>query len=385
MNRPYLIIPTLLLTACAKAPAPVTAISFTKNYYELAVGETVQLKPVLTGEGDVLYISGNETTVQVSSSGLVTALSSGEAVVYGISNGLTAKATFRILEEASLDPVTYVRGSLDFTSALPAFSFTTTSTIPITFAVQRGQTRRIYAETPLPSGDFVNSVLALRNSPYIVANPDFNLPEGFEELCTILESCTGAVTVKSLYREGQLNSYVYDDQKYAGTAHFDLSEQTDMLQTLETALGSASFDQVSAQDFFAVLGAVLDQASIGTSQGGLKLLKTILYHSDIQAEKVEDTMTLSMTVNEAFSAEFFEYFKDYDFGENPSIFSIKSSAILAKTGDEYEIKAIEASFSASLYELSNTFTGAFQTQERRMEDETFLDKIEEGLLRDSTK
>ena len=382
-HRLFFLLPVTLLASCASTPSGIQTLAFVKNYYELRVGESVQLNVSAQGEGNITYMSGNEDIVSLTKEGLLTALKEGEATVFAFANNLVAKAYVQVAENEEEATVTLIEAQGKFQAQAPAFMLNYDESFPVTFAMESTPGGRFYVSNPLPSGQLIQSLLALRNSPYFTANPDDKLPQGYEDFCSLLEKAKGKVTCQSFYEEGELTSYVYDDGKCLGSASFDLTEQADQAALIRTALSSVSFDELSTQDLLALIGAILDQGSIDTTDSGWHLAKSLLYHSDFLAESTANGFTATLDVHDTFSEDLFSYFAPRDFGTDPRILSASFSTSCTKKDGIFAWDKSIFDAKATLFGQTNEIAVSLTSTSRESKGSDYLDTLWEQAAKDA--
>ena len=103
---------TLGFTVVNAAPAPVANVSFTLNASALQVGQTTQGSAILRdASGNILtgrtvtYSSSNTAVATISSSGLVTAVSAGNATLTATSGGVSGSAALSVAASATVGSV----------------------------------------------------------------------------------------------------------------------------------------------------------------------------------------------------------------------------------------------------------------------------------------
>jgi len=264
----------------------------------------------------------------------------------------------------------------------PALAFDSEKSFAVTFASETGSSARAYLETPLPQGDFVESILALRHSPLIENNPDYKLPQSYEGLCSLIEKAQGQIVCKSLYSEKQWTSYVYDDGKYLGNVLFELPEEAESALDIIALAKTVSLKDLSSQTLLELLAAVLDQGDLDTTAAAAKLMKAFLYHTDFFGSKDETGMQFRAEVHDDFSADLLDYLSKYNLGE-VSFLSAGLEANFERKADEYRLKDLTFSASANLFGELNKVEADFVSTKHETKDSLYLDEIQRQLEADA--
>lgn len=373
------------LLGCSQAPTGVTAIAFAKNYYELNVGDSISLTAILSGSGKVVYLSSNEDVVSIDSAGSAKALSAGDATIFAVSDGLSARTNVHVIGESESPLVQryVVEGTVH--ASMPAFAVSLEESFTVTFAYEEGDSPRFYLEQTIPVNTFGKALLALADSTFIQQNLSHPLPKGYEDLSAIIQNADGPLLAKSIFHEGSIDSYFYEEGRFAGTASFDVSNNIGSTKDVLELIKSISLEDLSAQDLLSVLGAILDKGPIDSGNPEIALVQSLLYHTDFHLEKVEDNMSLSFDVDSGFGDSFFGYFSDYSFGDSPALGAIGMSASIQREGDEYHLTKASFAASATLFGETNELEIVCSPTARSAEASDYIQKIESSLREDAAK
>ena len=373
------------LLGCSQAPAGVTAIAFAKNYYELNAGDSISLTAILSGSGKVVYLSSNEDIVSIDGAGNAKALSAGDATIFAVSDGLSARTNVHVIgkSESPLVQRYVVEGTMR--ASMPAFAASLEEPFAVTFAYEKGDSPRFYLEQAIPVTTFGQALLALADSPFMQQNLSHPLPQGYQDLRAIIQNATGPLLAKSIVHEGVIDAYFYEEGVFVGTASFDVSSSVSSTKDILELIKTISLEDLSAQDLLSVLAATLDKGPIDSGDPEVALMQSLLSHANFHLEKAEDKMSLSFGVESGFGDSLFHYFSDYSFGDSPVLGALGMSASIQREGDEYHLTKASFAASATLFGEANELEIACIPTTRSKEASDYIQKIESSLREDAEK
>lgn len=358
---PLLLASFTVLTACQSRPNEVTEIAFAKSFYSLNVGESVDLRVILTGgEKEVQYLSGNADIASIEASGTLVARGSGDTTIYAICNDHIAQAAVHVNGKTTEEKTYLVKGTINASFALPAFSINGELNAPLTFAYQRGGNPKFYFEVEVEN-PLIQSFLDFRQSIFILQNPYYEMPQKYDEICRILEKSTAKVSLKSFYEDSILTTLFFEGENNLGKVEYNLEETQSDLNLALDVLKGFSLESLGELDLGAIVYALLnDGDSTLFESTAARLLRTVMYYATLSTHKNEDAFSLSLSCNSSLSQGFFELLDNVTFGEDASIASINATAVMQKEEDAFFLSGISIESVAHLFDEDNSFVLAIQ-------------------------
>ncbi|MCR5348015.1 MAG: Ig-like domain-containing protein [Bacilli bacterium] len=345
-SLPYILaMGSLLLVGCSSPAPEVTGIVFSQTVYTVEVDESIQLEVILFGgEKKVTYISTNEEVLSVSPTGLATGLKIGEATVLAICNDHIARCGITVLSNGLSEVDVFgQKATVKIDSFLPAFGLNGKSYTEVTYVYEDDPAGRRYVETSTPRGDLLLSMGNLSSSPFVLNNPNFEIPTIYERFSSYAEQVqTGPFISKTLYQENVDETHFYDGNKYLGKETLLGGEGLD----IDQALSELSDLLPLLEDPMALLLALLSQEQ--SESKTLQFLFALLASAKLESEKVDETTTYVLTFDEKAGEAILDYFDQYNFGEGAKLNN--GTLTIVGTGEEsWTLTHVDLSFSATLF------------------------------------
>ena len=377
---------TLSLASCGNQ-GEVTDIAFTQNAYTLAVGETATLTPILTGGTKaVTYLSTDESVATVDASGLITAVAKGQATIVGICNDHLAKAIVEVTGPSVADKIYQRKGKLVFDGDLPTLGITGKHEGDVTFVYEGGAFGQFYVELPVEDDSFNREAISFLNSSFVLDNPSFTISPALKRYFALLKSAADQDKMPGVskgYFDGEYLTgfYFYEDQSL-GQSEFDFSE------TVSKARLAISFASMlpalleNPSDIIPLLFNYLDEGESKPSLGGSAvILAALVANASVLANKGENSLDLSLYVDESKSADFLKAI-GFDLGEGSTVsrIGLDASFLRDNAEDEFRISKLSFGFDATLNEQKNTASVSLLLPEKKVEQPSdTLEKIKASL------